>query len=133
MRVAITGATGFVGPHLLRELQAAGDEAVAVSNVDAADLGVPFVTCDLTQAWPEELDGVDAVVHLAGLSAVGPSFSAPQEYLTANSAMVTTMCEALAAAGSKARVLVVSSGAVYDAFQSQPIAESGTVAMNSPY
>ncbi len=34
MRVAITGATGFVGPHLARELLAAGDEPVAVSNVE---------------------------------------------------------------------------------------------------
>ncbi len=133
MRVAITGATGFVGPHLLHELVGAGDEPVAVSNVDEAELGVPFVSCDLTRAWPEELDGVEAVVHLAGLSAVGPSFTAPQEYVEVNSAMVTTMCEALLAAGSKARVVVVSSGAVYDAFQDQPIAESGTIAMNSPY
>ena len=64
-------------------------------------------------------------MHLAGLSAVGPSFGAPQRYVEVNSAMVTTMCEALLAAGSTARVLVVSSGAVYDAFQAQPIAETG--------
>jgi GDP-4-dehydro-6-deoxy-D-mannose reductase len=133
MRVAITGATGFVGPHLLRELLDAGHQPVAVSNVEQADLEVPFVSCDLTRSWPEELDGVEAVVHLAGLSAVGPSFGAPQQYVEVNSAMVTTMCEALLAAGSKARVLVVSSGAVYDAFQPHPIAETGTIAMNSPY
>jgi GDP-4-dehydro-6-deoxy-D-mannose reductase len=133
MRVAVTGATGFVGHHLIHELVEAGHEPVGVSNVDEADLGVPFVSCDLTRSWPDELDGVDAVVHLAGLSAVGPSFSAPQEYVETNSAMVTTMCEALVAAGSKARVLVVSSGAVYDAFQTQPIPETGAVATNSPY
>ena len=133
MRVAITGATGFVGPHLARELLAAGDEPIAVSNVEEVDLDIPYVSCDLTRKWPDELVDVEAVVHLAGLSAVGPSFSAPQEYVTANSAMVTTMCEALAAAGSKARVLVVSSGAVYDAFQPQPIPESGAIAMSSPY
>jgi GDP-4-dehydro-6-deoxy-D-mannose reductase len=133
MRVAITGVTGFVGPHLLRELLAAGHEPVGVSNLETADLGVPYVACDLTQTWPTELDDVDAVVHLAGLSAVGPSFSAPQEYVETNSAMVTTMCESLVAAGSHARVLVVSSGAVYDAFQPQPISETGVVATNSPY
>jgi GDP-4-dehydro-6-deoxy-D-mannose reductase len=133
MRVAVTGATGFVGPHLLRELGAAGHEPVAVSNMERADLGVPFVSCDLTRSWPAELEDVDAVVHLAGLSAVGPSFDQPQRYLDVNGSMVTTMCETLRASGSRARVLVVSTGAVYDAFQDQPIPESGTLATNSPY
>src|SRR5438128_8384219 len=133
MRVAITGATGFVGHHLLTELLEAGHDPVGVSDLESADLGVPFLSCDLTRSWPEELLGVEAVVHLAGLSAVGPSFTAAQEYVETNSAMVTTMCESLVAAGSTARVLVVSSGAVYDAFQPHPIAETGVVAMNSPY
>jgi GDP-4-dehydro-6-deoxy-D-mannose reductase len=133
MLIAVTGATGFVGPHVLRELRAGGHEVVAVSNEETPDLDVPFVACDLTRAWPEELAAVDAVVHLAGLSAVGPSFDRPQRYLDVNGSMVVTMCEALLAAGSSARVLVVSSGAVYDAFQDQPIPESGRTAVNSPY
>jgi GDP-4-dehydro-6-deoxy-D-mannose reductase len=133
MQVAITGVTGFVGPHVVSELLAAGHEVLGVSDVEDARLDVPFVTCDLTRVWPEELDGVEAVVHLAGLSAVGPSFKAPQRYVEANSAMVTSMCEALLSARSTARVLVVSSGAVYDAFQPQPITESGRVATSSPY
>jgi GDP-4-dehydro-6-deoxy-D-mannose reductase len=134
MHIAITGVTGFVGPHLLRDLLAAGHQVVGVSDVGSADdLGVPFVSCDLTRDWPSQLDDVDAVVHLAGLSAVGPSFGAPQKYIATNSAMVTTMCESLVAAGSSARVLVVSSGAVYDAFQPHPIPESGALATNSPY
>ena len=133
MRVAVTGATGFVGHHLLRELLDAGHAPVGVSDMDEAHLGVPFVSCDLTRSWPADLAGVDAVVHLAGLSAVGPSFAAPQHYIEANSAMVTTMCEALLATASQARVLVVSSGAVYDAFQPQPIPETGTLATTSPY
>jgi GDP-4-dehydro-6-deoxy-D-mannose reductase len=133
MRVAVTGGTGFVGQHLLRDLLDAGHEPVAVSDLAEAHLGVPFVSCDLTRSWPADLDGVDAVVHLAGLSAVGPSFAAPQQYVETNSAMVTSMCEALLAAGSTARVLVVSSGAVYDAFQPQPISETGTLATTSPY
>lgn len=133
MRVVVTGATGFVGHHLLRDLLDAGHEPVAVSDLDDARLDVPFVSCDLTRSWPADLVGVDAVVHLAGLSAVGPSFSAPQHYVETNSAMVTTMGEALLEAGSRTRVLVVSSGAVYDAFQPHPISETGRLATSSPY
>ena len=57
----------------------------------------------------DAIPGADAVVHLAGLSAVGPSFADPQGYLEQNSAMVTHLGEALVRARSSARAIDPSS------------------------
>jgi GDP-4-dehydro-6-deoxy-D-mannose reductase len=115
VRVLVSGANGFVGVHLTRELVEHGHEVVAVSKgsvvPEIADLVVDYADQDLVEAWPAE--PTDAVVHLAGLAAVGPSFSDPQGYLTGNSAPVTNLCEQLLAAGRSPRVVVVSTGAVY--------------------
>ncbi|MDQ2084752.1 NAD-dependent epimerase/dehydratase family protein [Xanthobacteraceae bacterium Astr-EGSB] len=77
MRVLVTGATGFVGRPLLVALQAAEHEVHAavrrpprlplpagIEVVPAPDLGE-------TGDWRTVLDGVDAVVHLAGIAHVG--------------------------------------------------------------
>ena len=47
MRCLITGATGFVGRHLIAALRAAGHECVGVAR-DAGPLAVPVHTVDLT-------------------------------------------------------------------------------------
>lgn len=113
MKVVVSGVNGFVGGHLVRELVAHGHEVVGLGmkqqapELDLAD----YVGGDLVEGWPEI--ACDAVVHLAALSAVGPSFSDPQGYINANSAPVTHLCEGLLASGSSGRVLVVSTGAVY--------------------
>ena len=73
MRVAITGATGFVGSHLARALAARGHHTVAIArpSSDALDLtgaGVEVVRTDLADvsAVTSALRGCEAVVHLAG-------------------------------------------------------------------
>jgi UDP-glucose 4-epimerase len=73
MIVAVTGATGFIGHHLCRQLSQAGHETRALVRAPSAALagirGVgQRVIGDLAQFtdWPEALEGVDAVVHLAG-------------------------------------------------------------------
>ena len=68
MRVAITGATGFVGPHLLRDLLAAGHEPVGLSNMETADLGVPYVSCDLTRSWQRFGPVIEAEVKAQALT-----------------------------------------------------------------
>lgn len=133
-RVAVTGVNGFVGRHLVNELVGAGVEVVGVGHEDrAVPAGVTdYVSQDLAVGWPRGLD-VDAVVHLAGLSAVGPSFEDPQRYLDQNSAMVTHLAEGLLSDSPRVRVLVVSSGAVYDAQQTLPFGEDSRVGFSSPY
>lgn len=133
MRVAVSGVNGFVGRHLTRELVAAGHDVVGIGHGDAApelsDLLTEYVAQDLTAAWPE--DRADAVVHLAGLSAVGPSYERPQEYLVGNSAPVTHLCESLLRQGRTPRVVVVSTGAVYD--PGVGLTERSATRATSPY
>jgi GDP-4-dehydro-6-deoxy-D-mannose reductase len=138
MNIIVTGANGFVGHHLIRELTAAGHRVVAVGQEESAR-GVitnhitEYAQADLTEHWPEIKAAADAVIHLAGLAAVGPSFDNPQNYLNLNSAMVTNMCEFYLKQDKKPRIVIVSSGAVYDPAQSMPIQETDAVAFNSPY
>lgn len=67
MRVVCTGVTGFIGPPLVDRLTAAGHEVVILSRSPAS--GPPRrVVWTPGQAgdWERELDGADAVIHLAG-------------------------------------------------------------------
>ena len=132
--VAVTGVNGFVGRHLARELAEHGAAVVGIGHEPGADLpGVTeYVEADLTQGWPD-LAEVDAIVHLAGLSAVGPSFAEPQRYIEQNSSMVTAMAESLLEAGATPRVLVISSGAVYEPHQELPLDEDARIGHSSPY
>jgi uncharacterized protein (TIGR01777 family) len=73
MRIAITGATGFVGRALVNALVERGDEVVAISrSPERARSLLPLIAAhhahdDLHRAF----DGADAIVHLAGESVVG--------------------------------------------------------------
>ncbi len=71
MKVALTGATGLVGPRLVAALRARGDDVVVLSrNPDRASqaLGVPAVAWDPMAGPPpaSAFEGIEAVVHLAG-------------------------------------------------------------------
>lgn len=133
-RVVVTGVNGFVGRHLVAELAGQGYDVVGVGHETEPRVEglADYTPQDLTRGFPAALDA-DAVVHLAGLSAVGPSFDDPQRYLEQNSAMVTHLGEALLRSRSSARVLVVSSGAVYDAHQDLPLTEESRLGHGSPY
>ena len=133
MRVAVSGVNGFVGVHLTRELVARGHEVVGLGKgpvaPEVADVVADYHDQDLTRLWPRETS--DAVVHLAGLSAVGPSFDDPQGYLEGNSAPVTHLCEGLLREGRSPRVVVVSSGALYA--PGVGVSESSATQPSSPY
>jgi nucleoside-diphosphate-sugar epimerase len=69
MRVAVTGATGFVGRHVVAALGARGAEVVAMSRHPAAGSGtVAALAVDVDTARPSslaDLGGADVLVHLA--------------------------------------------------------------------
>lgn len=138
MNIAITGVNGFVGKHLTNILIESGHAVIGIGQEDEpheaiTDKLAEYSHCDLTQAWPDLQTPIDAIIHLAGLAAVGPSFDRPQVYLNLNSAMVTNMCEYYLAQEKKPRIVLVSSGAIYDPEQPMPITESGRITFSSPY
>lgn len=117
--VIITGVDGFVGTHLAAAAKGAGHQVVGITQGRTLAAGLrqfldEHLVADLREEWP---DGgpADVIVHLAGLAAVGPSFQRPQEYISANSAMVTTLCEysLRLPRNARPRIVGVSSGAVY--------------------
>lgn len=78
MRYALTGATGFVGGELVRQLISDGHEVVALVRAptrapDLADLGVGLIEGDLDDdaALDQLLDGADGLFHVAGWYKLG--------------------------------------------------------------
>src|SRR6266705_6876444 len=100
-RVLVTGAGGFVGPHLVAALVARG------ARVRGAGLGAPPAGTPL-EDWsetdfadaPRALAALaaapcDAIVHLAGQSSAARSFEAPEETFRANVTGTWTLLEAM--------------------------------------
>ncbi|MBE6768599.1 MAG: NAD(P)-dependent oxidoreductase [Ruminococcaceae bacterium] len=110
MRVAITGASGFLGRHLVRELLASGDEPLILGiEKEGTVCGLPIVTTDYTaDALKEQLKGADAVVHLASTRGVFPRLSAYYDCVE----MTENVYEAAVACGIQ-NVVYASSISVY--------------------
>lgn len=128
MRAFVTGASGFVGRHLLAHLEEAGDEVIAAdSHVDVTDAAA--IAASLAAAAP------DAVYHLAGLAHVQRSWSEPAEYLRVNAGGTLNVLEAARLCPRPPRVLVVSSAEVYGAVHADqlPVGEGEALRPVSPY
>lgn len=147
MRVAVTGANGFVGGWLVRHLLADGHEVLGLTGGDGTVPGLP-AGVQSAVTWHrvvlEEPDsvrlaltaGVDAVVHLAGMASVMDSLRDPAGAWRVNALGTVALLEAVGAMRAKtgvdARVLVVSSAEVYGRGD-HPRRESDPVAPVSPY
>ena len=71
MKCLVSGATGFIGRRLCRQLLARGDQLIALSKSGSALAdGTPTLALDLAVADPDSqvLQGVDVVFHLAGIA-----------------------------------------------------------------
>ncbi len=128
MRALITGGMGHVGGLLAAMLRTRGDTAVALDRAVPEGLGVSL---DITDgpAINDLLrrERFDAIFHLAGLNAA----AAPAEMKRVNIEGTRTVLEA--ARGIGARLLVMSSSAVYGACTDDPITENAALAPVMPY
>jgi GDP-4-dehydro-6-deoxy-D-mannose reductase len=112
MRVLVTGATGFVGGHLLDALRVAGNEPIAFGGPNDAPpaVALDILDVDAVRRSVEEA-APQAIVHLAGQAFVPQSVADPLGTLAINATGTANILEAARAV--RARVLVVSSAEVY--------------------
>ncbi|GLH40141.1 UDP-glucose 4-epimerase GalE [Pseudomonas moraviensis] len=138
MKILVTGGAGYIGSHTTLALLEAGYEVVVLDNLcnssDAALHAVEAIcgkspwmirgdVCDrplLDRIFREHQ--IDAVLHFAGLKAVGESVRKPLEYYETNVGGSITLCQAMAAAGVF-RLVFSSSATVYGEPEEMPIRE----------
>ena len=116
MRVAVTGAGGYIGGRLLESLAGAGIDAVALVGHQRPWLRVPQVKVDVlgpVAPLVAALEGCDVVVHLAGPNEVVAS-RRPDESLAATAGGARRVAEAASNAGLR-RFIYVSTVHVYGA------------------
>ena len=116
-RIVVSGGTGYIGKALVEHLVGRGD-AVTVLTRGAESAGNPRrASWDPYRlgGWAKELDGADAVVHLAGERAVGVRFTEQNKRRIRDSRIITTqhLVQAIAQAEVKPAVLVSVSGIGY--------------------
>jgi UDP-glucose 4-epimerase len=148
MKVLVTGGAGYIGSHTCVELLEAGHQVVVIDNLCNSSrvsldrvAGITgrratFVEGDirdrgtLTRIFSRE--GIDAVIHFAGLKAVGESVRLPLAYYQNNITGSLTLLESMAAAGIK-RLVFSSSATVYGDPDSLPITEDFALSASNPY
>lgn len=129
MKALVTGASGFVGPHLVAHLESAGDQVRPIDMANGPDLRD-------ADGWVELVTGdrPDVIYHLAGWSDVGGSWEAPRSVFEINAMGTVSVLEA-ARIGRVERVVVISSADVYGivAEGALPVTESTPAEAVSPY
>ena len=139
MKILVTGGAGYIGSHTCVEMLDAGHEIVIVDNFynscpealnrikELSGKDFKFYKCDirdregLDKIFAEEK--IDAVIHFAGLKAVGESCAKPLEYYENNVGGTITLCEAMRDAGCK-RIVFSSSATVYGENNPSPLKET---------
>jgi UDP-glucose 4-epimerase len=148
MKILVTGGAGYIGSHTLVELLAAGHEPVVVDNLcnskeEALERvrrisGRDFAFHRLDLRDLPALEQVfkqhafDAVVHFAGLKAVGESTEQPLLYYDNNVIGTLNLCRAMDGAGVR-RLVFSSSATVYGDPQRLPIVEDSPLSTTNPY
>ncbi len=148
MRVLVTGGAGYIGSHTCVELLTAGHEAIVVDNLSNSSeeairrveaitgKQLPFYQVDI-----RDYDGLDevlgkhqpeAVIHFAGLKAVGESVEKSLLYYQNNVQGTLTLCDVLSKHGV-CDLVFSSSATVYGDPASVPITEDFPLSATNPY
>jgi UDP-glucose 4-epimerase len=145
--VAVTGADGFIGSHLVEILVTSGYRVRAMVQYNSVgswgwledvERGV-LESVEVVSGDVRDRDsvralmvGADMVCHLAALIAIPYSYQAPWSYLETNAAGTLNVLEAARALGTS-RVVATSTSEVYGSAQCVPMDESHPLHAQSPY
>ena len=148
MSILITGGTGYIGSHTCVALAQAGHDLVIIDNLCNSRADVIerlaslcgkrplFVQCDIRDAATLDrifaAHPISAVMHFAGLKAVGESVEKPLEYYDNNVTGTVHLLAAMSRAAVKT-LIFSSSATVYGDPSSVPIREDFPRAATSPY
>jgi len=146
--ILVTGGAGYIGSHTVVELLNAGYSVVVFDNLSNSSKeslnrvkqitgkDVEFVYGDIRDKKALEAIfskfSIDAVIHFAGLKAVGESVEMPLKYYDNNICGTRTLCEVMANNSCK-KIIFSSSATVYGDPKSVPIKESFPLSATNPY
>lgn len=147
-KILVTGGTGFIGSHTVVELMTAGYEPVILDNLANSSRKVLGRLAEICGREPAFIQGdvrdataldaifqahkITAVIHFAGLKAVGESVAKPLEYYDNNVAGTACLLKAMQRAGVR-HVVFSSSCTVYGEPDTVPIDENSRLTAMSPY
>jgi UDP-glucose 4-epimerase len=148
MRILVSGGAGYIGSHTTLQLVAAGHEAVIVDDFSRSSRSViprlealagtslEWHAVDLTDRGATEAlvaDGsFDAVIHFAGLKAVGESVEEPLAYYSNNLGSTFSLLAAMGRHGVR-NIVFSSSATVYGANAAVPMKEDFPTSATNPY
>ena len=148
MSILVTGGVGYIGSHTVIALQQAGYHVVIADNLCNAKAGVlsrieqisgiepEFVLADIRNADAMarifSQHSIEAVIHFAGLKAVGESVAEPLNYYDNNVHGTLVLLTAMRDAGVKTLVFS-SSATVYGDPASVPVSEDFPLSATNPY
>ncbi len=148
MKVLVTGGTGYIGSHTVVELLNNGYEVIIVDNLVNSKIEVvdkiktltnkefTFIkgdVCDyelMTKIFDE--NKIDAVIHFAGLKAVGESVEKPLEYYENNVGSTMNLVKVMKEHNCK-NIVFSSSATVYGTPETLPIKEDFPLSTTNPY
>ncbi len=147
-RILVTGGAGYIGSHTCLRLLEEGYEVVVVDNFSnskseslervkkitgkSATLYEADVCDRVALQKIFEAHQIDAVIHFAGLKAVGESVEKPMEYYYNNVYGTLVLCDVMASAGVK-NIVFSSSATVYGLSNKVPFTEDMPTSATNPY
>ncbi len=148
MAILITGGAGYIGSHTCVELLNAGKEIIVMDNLSNAKpealkrirkiTGKEFKFYEvdlLDRNGTEQIfqeNKIDAVIHFAGLKAVGESCSIPLRYYHNNVTGTLILCDVMSKYGCK-KIVFSSSATVYGMHNTVPFREDMPLSATNPY
>ncbi|MDF2613385.1 MAG: galE [Clostridia bacterium] len=148
MAILITGGTGYIGSHTSVEFLNAGYEVIIVDNLSNSKVEVldkikqitgkevKFYEADLLDRVAVEQifseNQIEAVIHFAGLKAVGESVTIPLRYYHNNITGTLILCEVMSKYNCK-KMVFSSSATVYGMHNAVPFVENMPLSATNPY